>query len=76
MPIATIKEPNVDIEIKVELPTGSHRYQAKSVMIFVDSEDRITELRDMLFRAANTLDPQSTPAWVTDLLDVLDGVPR
>lgn len=41
-----------------------------------DGDDRITELRDMLFRAANTLDPHDTPAWVTDLLDVLDGVPR
>lgn len=72
MPRAHITHDNIGIVVNVSDST----IKPVIVSINLGGDTRITELRDMLFRAANTLDPNDTPAWVTDLLDVLDGVPR
>lgn len=70
MPIARIRENSVDIDVRVNAETGKPELVNLTI-----GEDRIHELRNILFRAANTLDPAQTPEWVTNLLDVLDKVP-
>lgn len=73
MPIAkiTASHPETKIAVYIERDTG------KRNAVFMDLHgDQIAELRTVLFRAANTLDPMETPTWVTNLLDVLDNVPQ
>lgn len=73
MPIAkiTASHPDTKVAVYIERDTG------KRTALFMDLHgEQVAELRDMLFRSANTLDPLDTPKWITELLDVLDNVPQ
>jgi hypothetical protein len=75
MPKAKITHPGLVAEVHIH-PDMHNFTQVTLTINAATHPERLTELRNMLFRAVNTLEPEVTPQWATDLLDVIDKVPR
>jgi hypothetical protein len=71
MPKAHIRSSGVEIVVRAD-----NERSVEAVLLHVTTPESVAQLREVMWRSMRSWEPGREPAWASDLMDALNGVPQ